>query len=177
MGCSKNSEIQRENGTDPTQPSGKVLIPIKATLEVVGKQLDRKHMKLNLHVEYLRAEGSGRVVLESAGVIQSLEPDKRILAEWTDIKAGKTANIPITLNAKKLGEGSIRVKVEAYNEDGKFHYSLNPTQYFLVTEEEVRTGTTRFTDLKLEHIKYLRENGKISYIEYLRRKEKITSEN
>lgn len=177
IGCSEHNKSQSEGRTAATQQSGKMLVPIRATLEVVEEPIVREHMRLNLHVEYLRAEGSGRVVFESSGVIQKLEPDKKILAEWTSIKAGQTAVIPITINAQKFGEGSIRVKVEAYDQNGKFHYSSNPTQYFLVKGEEVLTGRSGFTDLKLQYIAHLKENGKISYLDYLRRKEKILSGN
>ncbi|KOO48562.1 hypothetical protein [Priestia koreensis] len=127
IGCSEHNKSQNE-WRAVTKQSGKMLVPIRATLEVVEETLVRKHMKLNLHVEYLRAEGSGRVVFESSGVIQNAEPDKKILAEWTDIKEGQTALIPITINARNFGKGSIKVKVEAYDQNGTFDYSLNPAQ-------------------------------------------------
>jgi hypothetical protein len=60
----------------------------------------------------------------------------------------------------------MKVKVEAYDQDGKFKYSLNPTQYFLVTDEEVLTGNNGYTQLELQHINHLKQQGKISDTEY-----------
>lgn len=61
-----------------------------------------------------------------------------------------------------------------YDEDGKLKYGVNPTQYFLVSKEEVISGNNGFMELELQHLDHLKEQGKISNKEYEKRKEEVT---
>jgi hypothetical protein len=63
-------------------------------------------------------------------------------------------------------------KVEAYNQDGKFNYSMSPTQYFLVTKDEVLTGIKGFTEFELQQ-----QQGMNSDKEYETRKEELMKGN
>ncbi|MCA1063716.1 hypothetical protein QTG56_11180 [Rossellomorea sp. AcN35-11] len=74
------------------------------------------------------------------------------------------------VKAKEFGRGSMKVKVEAYDQDGKFKYSMNPTQYLLVTKEEVSTAKNGFSELELQHIDHLKQVGNIFEEEYKTRK-------
>lgn len=65
------------------------------------------------------------------------------------------------------------MKVEAYDEIGNLKYGVNPTQYFLVNKDEVLSGNNGFLELKLLYIDHLKEKGKISGMEYKKRKEEI----
>ncbi len=145
-------ESQSQGGKAAPVQSGKLLPPITANLEVIEEPLSRDQMKLDLHVKFGNPEAQAEAVLEASGVIQNSEAGKTVLAEWTDVQEGEIATVPITVKAEEFGQGSIKVKVEAFDQDGKFKYSLNSTQYFLVTEE-VLTGKNGFTELELQHLR------------------------
>ncbi|OCA81437.1 hypothetical protein A8F94_21370 [Bacillus sp. FJAT-27225] len=176
-GCSRNMESQSEGGKASGMQSGKLLPPITANLDVIEEPLSRDQMKMNLHVKFGNPEAQAKAVFEASGVIQNSKAGKTVLTEWTEVQEGETVSIPITVKAEEFGQGSIKIKVEAYDQNGKFKYSLNPTQYFLVTEEEVLTGKNGFTELELQHLNCLKEQGKISDKEYESRKEEIMKGN
>lgn len=115
--------------------------------------------------------------METSGVNQNSEEGNKVLAEWTEVQEGETATVPITVKAKEFGQGSMKVKVEAYDQACEFKYSLNPTQYFLVTIEDVLTGENGFTELELQHIDHLKQQSKIFEKEYETRKEELMKGN
>ncbi|WP_341356779.1 hypothetical protein [Rossellomorea sp. y25] len=160
-GCSQNIQSHSERIKTPLNQSWKLFPSIITNFEVIEKPLRPDQMKWNLHVKFGNPETHVKVVLETSGVIQSSEEGNKAL-EWTEVQEGETATVTIAVKAKEFGQGSMKVKVEAYDQDGKFKYSLNPTQYFLVTKEEVLTGNNGVTELELQHIDHLNQKGKIS---------------
>jgi hypothetical protein len=74
------------------------------------KPLSPDQMNLNLHVKFGNPESHIKAVLETSGVIQNSEAEKKVLAEWTEVQGGETATVPITVKAKEFGSkgGSIR---------------------------------------------------------------------
>lgn len=157
--------------------TGKLLPPIVAKLNVIGEPSSQERIYLKLHVNFDHAEAQVKAVLEESGVVQNREAGKTVLAEWTNVQEGETHTVPVTVKAEKSGQGSVKVRVEAYDQEGRFKYSMNPTKYFLVTEEEVLTGINGFEELELEHLDQLKERGKILDKEYARRKVEILKGN
>lgn len=172
-GCSQNVQSDSERSKTPPNQPGKLLPPITANLEVTEEPLRPDQMKWNLHVKFGNSEAHAKAVMETYGVILNSEAGNEILAEWTELQEGETATVPITVKAKEFGQGSMKVKVEVYDQDGKFKYSMNPTQYFLFTKEEVLTGNNEVTELELQHIDHLKQRGKISDKEYETVKEEL----
>jgi len=169
VGCSQES-------TSPKQ-SGKMLPPIKAKLEVEEESLSNDIIQLTLRITFENSETKAKAILEESGAIQIAEVGKTVLGEWSNLQKGEAISIPIDVKAKGNGKGSIKVRVEAYDENGKLKYGMNPSQYFLVSEEEVLTGNNGFMDLEIQHLDHLKEQGKISNKEYEKRKEEIMKGN
>lgn len=168
-GCSEESSSREQ--------AGKMTPPIDVKLEVKEESLSSDTIQLTLRVEFESAESKAKAILLESGVIKSAESGRSVLGDWTSIQTGETFSVPFTVKADGYGKGSVRVKVEAYGDNGELKYGLNPYKYFLVKKEEVLTGNNGYMELELEHLDHLREQGGISMNEYDKRKEKIMREN
>lgn len=166
-GCNKQEQSPEH--------SQKMTPPIEANIKVDNLQKDV--FELSLEVKFLNPEYLTKAVLEESGVIKSAESSRSLLGEWRGIQEEATYSIPIKVKADGYGKGSVRVRVEAYDQSGTLKYGMNPKQYFLVTKEEVLTGNNGYTELELLHLTHLKDEGKISEKEYEKRKEEITKGN
>lgn len=155
----------------------KMTPPIETELLVEKTSLSSDTIKLILQVTFENSELKAKAILQESGLIKSAESGRTILGDWNSIQKGETFSIPFSVKAEGYGKGSIRVNVEAYDENGKLKYGMNPYKYFLVSKEEVLTGNNGYMGLEIQHLDHLKEQGKISNKEYEKRKEEIMKGN
>ncbi|MEE9225957.1 MAG: hypothetical protein V3U68_07175, partial [Bacteroidota bacterium] len=86
--------------------------------------------------------------------------------EWNNLLAGEHVITRGTFRIEDLGDGEIKASIMVLDETGQVLYGRSSALYFLVTEDQILTGSSSPMLLKIEHLKTALNSGAITQEEY-----------
>ena len=167
---SGSSRSQTENSGESVlppateTPGGKVLPPLEVGLDVGGGELFVGR-NFPLTLIFIPQENVRRATgqVEASGVVALSDTTELF---WNDLGAGEEHSSELQFSIDGPGEGEIRALVQVFDETGEILYGRSASLYFLVTEEEVLTGTSSPLELKLRRLERDLESGAITEEQY-----------
>jgi hypothetical protein len=101
--------------------------------------------------------------IEASGVVFLKELPS---VEWNDLSAGQEVIARTTFGIENVGEGEIKWEVQVTDEFTSVIYARRADLYFLVTEQQILTGTNSPLLLRLEYLERALESGAMTQDEY-----------
>lgn len=153
------------------KPGDKVSYPLKPEIQCKKSDLsDKSNMSVSILLQPFSDVTNVKVDINTTGAIKLSGQTE---FDYKEILHYHKENFSVRIYSDKNGPGELAVTVSQYYKQGTLYGAVTVYLYFYISENELLVSYNGPMELELEHLKHLRQQGKISWEEYKKEYKRI----
>lgn len=154
-----------------TKPGNKVSYPLMPEIQCKKSDLtDKSNMSVSILLQPFSDVTNVKVDIKTTGAIKLSGQTE---FDYKEIPHNHMENFPVRIYSDKNGPGELAVTASQYYKQGTLYGAVTVYLYFYISNNELLVSYNGPMELELEHLKHLRQQGKISWEEYKKEYKRI----